>query len=354
MSGGHGSGADGSGADGSGADGSGAGVRVAHAGRPLSRIPAVAHFVWFGRELPWIYGLALRSAALRGELEEVVLHHADPVADTPGWRLARQTPGVRARPLDPPALLSRVEPAALGAALADLYARLRAPAARANLVRAAILYREGGVYLDTDTVTVASLRPLLCADVGVFCGEEHLCLPESLVRSRHPLRWARAGLLLALRDGLRRLPRGYRWFPAVAPLFDRAPNNAVLGAAQGHPLLAAMLQAMVQMDPARQTERFALGTHLLTEHVSRYRGDDLVVHPPPVFYPLGPEISEHWFRRRSPARVDPAWALFPETRVVHWYASVRTRPIVPRVDAAYLRENASRQLFSALTLPLLD
>jgi hypothetical protein len=335
--------------------------------RNRSRIPPVAHFVWFGRQFPWIYGLSLRSAALRGDLEQVVLHHADPLEDTPGWRLARQTPRVRARPLEPPALLARVEPRGLGRSLAALYSRLEAPAARANLVRAALLYLEGGVYLDTDTVTVASLRPLLGTEddpetrtesgtgpgPGVFCGEEHLCLPASVARSRHPLHWARAGLLLALRDGLRRIPGGFRWFPAVAPLYFRAPNNAVLGGAPGHPFLRDMLQVMVSVEPARQTVRFALGTHLLTEQVAAYRGSDLAVHPPPVFYPLGPEISEHWFRPGPPSRVDPAQVLSPDTRVVHWYASVRTKSIIPCVDAAYVRANAPHQLFSALALPFL-
>ena len=316
-------------------------------------IPATAHFLWFGREFPFIFGLALRSAALRGEMERVVLHHADPIAETPGGRLALETPAVEARPLHPEPVLDRVPE--IGGELVALYRRLTAPAARANMIRAALLHTEGGVYLDTDTVTLRSLRPLL--DAGFFCGEEHLCLPADLVRSRHPLRWARAGLLLALRDGLRRWPEGYRWFPAVRGLYGTAPNNAVVGGAPGHPLLAELLRAMVRLDPARQTVRYALGTHLLTEQVARARASgpmpDLHVHPPEVFYPLGPEISEHWFRLRAPGRVALERVLSPDTRVVHWYASVRTRHIVPQVDAAYIRAHARRQLFSALVAPLL-
>lgn len=323
-----------------------------------SRIPAVAQFLWFGRELPWIYGLALRSAALRGGFAAVVLHHADPLEGTPGWDLALGTPGVEARPLRPEALLEGVGP--LGGALADLYRRLGQPAARANLLRAALLYTEGGVYLDTDTVTLGSLAPLLGA--GVFCGEEHLCLPEELFRTLHPGRWARALLLLALRDGFRRLPEGYRLFPRVAPLYWRRVNNAVLGGAPGHPFLAALLRGMVELPARRQLRRYVLGTHLLGQTVARWQGgageargaEDrgaLVVHPPPLFYPLGPEISEHWFRRRR--RVDLRSALAPETLVVHWYASVRTRAIVPQVTPAYVRQHLGRQLFSALVEPLL-
>jgi hypothetical protein len=28
-------------------------------------IPPVAHFIWFGKQLPWVHALAIRSAALR-------------------------------------------------------------------------------------------------------------------------------------------------------------------------------------------------------------------------------------------------------------------------------------------------
>ena len=37
-----------------------------------------------------------------------------------------------------------------------------------------------------------------------------------------------------------------------------------------------------------------------------------------------------------------------ETRVAHWYASVRTKPRVALVDPAYVRKNRNRQLYSAL------
>lgn len=323
-------------------------------------VPSVAHFIWFGRSFPYIYGLALRSASAWGGLRRVVLHHADPIDGEPGVALALEDPAVTLRPLDPEALLARAgqtlaagsvgDGELSGAALVALFRRLTAPAARANLVRAALLYVDGGVYLDTDTVTVRPMAPLLKA--GAFCGEEPLCLPGWLVRSRNPARYAQAGFLLALRDGLRRLPRGYRLFGRVEPLYFRGANNAVLGAAPGHPLLAAMLRSALAMEPRRQTVRYALGTHLLESEVARYAGEDLVVHPPAVFYPLGPELSQHWFRRY--ARVEPAEVLLPETRVVHWYASVRTRRVVPRVDAGYVASHARTQLFSALVAPLLE
>src|SRR5690606_29308100 len=96
----------------------------------------------------------------------------------------------------------------------------------------------------------------------------------------------------------------------------------------------------------------ALGTHLLQDTLAQGREPDLAVLPPRVFYPLGPEISEHWFRIRQRPRLEKV--LGADALIVHWYASVRTKQIVPRIDAAYVREHADRQLFSALALPLLE
>jgi hypothetical protein len=315
-------------------------------------IPPVAHFLWFGTSLPWAHVLAVRSAARRGDFARVVFHHADDLEASPRWAELVATPGVEPRRLDP----ERLAAAAPGppGALVDLVRRLRSPAARANVARAALLYAEGGVYLDLDTVTVASLAPLR-AEADFFCGAERLVFPGELKRSRSPARWAAALARTALRDACRRAPDGWRLFRRIERHYPAAVNNAVLGAEAGHPLLAEMLGRMAAMAPERQAVRFALGTHLLQTVVrdarAAGRAPGLRVHEPPVFYPLGPEISEHWFRPAARPRLDEV--LRPETRVVHWYASVRTEGVIERVDPAYVRAHADRQLFSALALPFL-
>ena len=99
-------------------------------------IPRKAHFVWFGQRFPWVYVLAVRSAAMRGGFDEVLLHHADRI--DPGAELAelRSTPCVTLRKLDPRGLLEGLGPD--GRALAALYQELKAPAARANVIRPAL------------------------------------------------------------------------------------------------------------------------------------------------------------------------------------------------------------------------
>ncbi|HLT38568.1 MAG TPA: glycosyltransferase [Enhygromyxa sp.] len=316
-------------------------------------IPNVAHFIWFGAQLPWVYTLAVRSAARLGGFDRLIRHHADELARTPAWAELIEIPGFEARRLDTAALDSMF--AALGRdgeRLATIFIQLRAPAARANLLRALILAIEGGVYLDLDTVTVRSLEPLRRAH-GAFCGEEHLVWPAALRRASGLGVRATALARSGVRDLHRRLPGGWRSFRRLEHLYPTAANNAVLGAVPGHPFVQRLIDGMLAVPEHRRLVRFALGTHLLQDTLARGREDDLAVLPPRAFYPLGPEISEHWFRIRR--ELPPLEQVIgADTLVVHWYASVRTRTIVPRIDAAYVREQADRQLFSALALRVLD
>ena len=310
-------------------------------------IPAVAHFIWYGKQFWWVNALAIRSAALKGGFERVVLHHDQDLREAPAFAALADLDSFEARRLAPDELFATTGP--LGDRLAALHNELKKPNARANMVRAAILATEGGVYLDTDTITVDSLTPLL--DAAAFCGHERVVLPAAVVRDRRPSVMLRAGWLMALRDVYRRWPSGWRSFRRIEARYPLAVNNAVIGAVPGHPLIQGLLQAMVELPADRRHVPYALGTHLLQDRVAAYDGGDLVVHPPSVFFPLGPEISQHWFRMRRTLPLDEV--LEPDTRVVHWYASVRTRRLVPKIDPDYVRANAEHQLFSALARPFL-
>lgn len=308
-------------------------------------IPGVAHLIWFGRRLPWVHALAAVSAARRGGFGRVVVHHADGLEPGPGPEALRAEARIELRRLDPLAVFAGLGP--LAAPLGEVYSELEAPAAKANVLRAAILAVEGGVYLDADTVTVRPFDDLRRA--GAFCGVEHLALPFEVRRSRRPLVWAAAGLKLLVRDVLRRWPRGYRAFRRVAGWYPAAPNNAVLGAERGHPFVVELLCRMIECPRERRRVRYALGTHLLGEAVAAAEGAEVAVQPPERFFPLPPEISEHWFRVGRRAALDEV--LGPGTVAVHWYASVRTARLAPRIDPGYVRAHADRQLFSALALP---
>ena len=312
---------------------------------PVVTIPARLHFCWVGTGLPWAYGFAVLSAAARGGMAGITLHHTDPLDDGPVTRAVRAAPGVRLSRTDPPDCLARAGQAlGLGDALAQLYGRLDAPVMRADILRAAILHLHGGIYLDLDTVTVASLRPLTQARQFVGC--EVIVWPQAVRRSRSPAVLARALALDLLRKALRRAPGGWRAFRGVEGLYFRGVNNAVMGAEAGSELPARLLRAMAALPPGRLAQRTALGPALLQALVAGHGIGDLTVHDPHVFYPLAPEISGHWFRTARTARLDEA--LCADTRVVHWYASVRTGALVARITPEYVLAHRDRQLYSAL------
>jgi len=300
-------------------------------------IPATAHFIWFGPRLPFIYMVGIRSAAVRGGFERVVLHHHDDLSESPHWEYLLATPRFEARRLDPDALPQMHDD--LGRALLTLFRQLEQPAARANLMRAAILAHEGGVYLDTDTLTWRDLTPLR-RGATVFCGDEHIALPAAIKRSRNPFLLARAGFQMGVRDLFRRLRGGWRPFRPFERRMPKAVNNAVFGCEAGHPFVIELLQRMVRMPAERRLVRFALGTHLLQEMVADYAGEGLVVHPPAAFYPLGPEISQHWFRQGTGDTSEEM--LSAETYIIHWYASVRTKAVVPTLDPVTIRAGADK------------
>jgi hypothetical protein len=308
-------------------------------------IPARVHFCWIGNRLPWAYVFAILSAAERSGLPEVILNHTDLLDDCAETRALTAAPGVTLRRIDPIALLTEAgEKLGVGDGLAALYGRIVSPVMRTDIVRAAILYRQGGIYLDLDTITVASLAPLL--EARQFVGHEYIVWPHLVRASRSPAKWARSLALDVLRKMMRHMAGGWKGFRRVQRLYYRGLNNAVMGAEPNSALFARYLLAMLSVTPERLLEAYALGPDLLQDMVGAGGADDLVIHEPDVFYPLPPEISEHWFRTGNP--VDLEHVLSSETRVVHWYASVRTKSRIAQLTPAYIGQNRGHQLYSAL------
>ena len=306
-------------------------------------IPARAHFIWFGTQFPYAYVLALASAASRGEFDEIVLHHSDDLSSSEHWDLLKSLPGFTSRRLDPAREVEACRTVA--PRLGEIFDRLEAPAAMANVMRVTILWREGGVYLDTDTLTVRSLRPLLSH--SAFFGREHILYPQRHVHRTSRLHRYRRHALGLLRERAGAASDGYRWFRHFAWLYPKAANNAVIGCEPGHPLVTEMLRCMNAMPPEEQTVQYALGTHLLQRVVAGEHGGDAVGMAPEVFFPLPPGVSAHWFHEYDDIddRIDDV--IRPETRVVHWYASQATRTFVRHATPEFVQERAKSQLLCA-------
>jgi hypothetical protein len=310
-------------------------------------IPRHAHLIWLGRDLPWVNVLAVRSAAERGGFERVTLHHDEDLSAAPLYGALAAIDRLELRRLRLDDVLDRCGD--LAPALREIYPRLPTPSIRKDLIRLAILYSEGGVYLDFDTVTVRSFEDL-CAEAEAFCGEERIVFPGTVRWSRNPA----VQLLALLRNGLRDLfalaPRGWAAFRAVERFYPSAVNNAVIGSAPRSRFATRALERITELPPEIQARFCGIGPHLLQELATQFTRPELVVHPPAVFYPLGPVISRHWFYLREGGG-PLARVLLPDTRLVHWYASIRTQVLTSGIDPAYVRANARRQLFSELALP---
>lgn len=311
-------------------------------------IPRIAHFIWGGRTFPWIFTLGIKSATARGGFDRVIFHHTDDLEHVAFWRELVTHPMVECRRLDPVGILEQTGTHA--SRLVDLYRKLSHPARRSDILRLALLWCHGGVYLDTDTITVADLSPLLCA--GVFCGEEYIILPFKVVYSRKPTARLKIEVLKKLRRLLHRLPEGYRMFRYVRGIYPRAVNTAVLGANPGHPFLRELLDRLIALPDRQAFHPYGLGPHLLQQAVQGFSCSDLVLHPPDVFYPLAPVISDHLFRKTP--HPNPQRVITPTTKVVHWYSSVSGRTAIPVASPDWIRANAGNQIFSALALPLLE
>jgi hypothetical protein len=309
----------------------------------VEAIPQRLHFVWIGKSLPLFAQLAMESALSACAGARLTLWVTDPLDAESCKALPRDARFELSR-LDAAALFEGADASLPIALLERLFATLTQPAARANLARLLLLSRHGGVYLDTDTITVRDLAPLY--PLGAFCGLEHVIWPLEKRYGISPYRVIGGPLRGVLRDLCARVPRGERLFHVLGGAYPLAANNAVLGFTAHHPFLRHMLLHVSRLAPEELTRRYRLGTHLLQESLASV-GKELSVHAlsPAHFYPLGPVMSHQYFRRRKHLDADLAHIVTEETYLVHWYASVSE---LLAYDAERMRRERDLTVFARL------
>ncbi|MEO1630639.1 MAG: glycosyltransferase, partial [Bacteroidota bacterium] len=159
---------------------------MAAAGTP---IPALGHFVWLGPRLSVLGYLSVRSALDRGGFEAIRLHHDVPaLADDPLVQDLQRHPTFELLPIAPEDFLKgeglEGEDDALTIAhrqeVARRYHLLGPMTSRANVLRLLVLWRDGGVYLDTDAITLRDLAPVRQGFQG-FAGLERVAMTTAVV-----------------------------------------------------------------------------------------------------------------------------------------------------------------------------
>lgn len=226
----------------------------------------------------------------------------------PNWRFAFWREGKEPATLGPATLTC--EHTEIKSSWPELLARSCHLAQRANIWRYEIVNRFGGVYIDTD---IEPLRPLddLLTDLEAFA-----------VRRARPLQipgpWAHAAPARTFRS-----PWGHVLvLPATQlprpepPSFPPVYENAMFGAAPGHPWTAELLAGLPACDP---TASLSMGVDYLTPVTLR--------HPEVAVLPEGAVLFQapaDWAaakrERRVPEAVYRGGA--PGLRAVHHWSSL--------------------------------
>lgn len=324
-------------------------------------IPPNLLFIWFGSRVPLFVELALRSAAAHNPGSKLVLLASGLSSDE---RARLSVSGLTVETLNLDVLFATASRRAVEtqgrsldvARLRHVWEYLRTPAARANLVRLLYLFSHGGIYLDTDTLTLRNLDGL--RRYAAFCGQERLLWSKERLNKRKLYFWVTGPLLSVSRKALANVPWGYRAQARLNPYYAVAVNNAVLGCKRGHPAFLAALDAALALPHAELSRPFRLGTHLLQrifEHSQRWTSqaapdEQVTLLPPEYFYPLGPVTSHHYFRETSEVEQVLEELIAPQTHVIHWYASVSN---LLTYDAPRIMDERQNVPFAHLCAPYL-
>jgi mannosyltransferase OCH1-like enzyme len=190
-------------------------------------IPRLIHQIWLGPNPPAEHEAAYRASWQR-------LH--------PDWQVRLWREG------DLPLDCRRPE----------VYERLRHPAERSDILRLELLWRYGGVYVDTDFEARQPLDPLL-EGVELFVGD--------------------------MKPG--------------------RTNNAIIGAVRGHPLVDRALSGLRPVEWFGADPKPGTGPHYLDALLRPVRAT-ITVFPQPVFYPAndGERATAHAIHHTSRSWVD--------------------------------------------------
>jgi hypothetical protein len=316
------------------------------------KIPNQFHFVWDDNFFPYSAYLAIRSVAMHCKPERIFLFKTSQLNDVPNFvRLRREVDCLEAVDIDLPGWL---EQAALPCTqqLLDANRFLKERnyyGSVSDLLRSLNLYLRGGIYLDTDTLTLRDMDPL--RKHGAFLAQEHILVSSKVWKRNSRWRYFRTGPLTLARDICMRFAYGVRLFQLISPLYVRVVHNAIMGFRPGHPLMRDALLGMAERYPDRPKRYPLLGPDLLQDLVAENTYEDLTVLPPRCFSPLGPTMTFQYFHlyRKKTLDTMTRWIVKHDTYAIHWSNNGTIAKSVPQRDAD-MKQMRERQLFSRLAI----
>lgn len=292
----------------------------------MPAVPRHAHFLWTGGGFSLAQRLAIESFLLTNPGWRTTLHLIDEPAPTAELEVVRRDPRVEVRACSAREVLEAAQrvPDLAAGALWDTYQRIPAGAAsaRSNLVRYAVLWIEGGVYLDLDVLVLRGLEPLL--EPPATLGTELVWRADAARVAGERAWWmVPPALAFAAAIGLHRAEGalGVRvpavWHRGLERWWAEAqPNNAVIAAVPQAAFVGALLARAPAVDA---TVRFRLGPTLVTE-VARAHPALVRLLPPEVLYCVPPSQSFRFFRA-------PAMPIPPQALLLHYVSSNHRREL---------------------------
>ncbi len=281
-----------------------------------SEIPNIAHFIWYGDQLPLAYVLGIKSCLLNGGYEQVILHlEKDLSAEPDIQQHLVQHPNFEVSIINQDYFTNTDE------ALQRMYYEQTNQRSKSNVMRLVVLARWGGVYLDTDVIVLKDMSPL--RRTSFFYGNESNRYPHFTEhRSKSYLKLMNFihGIVRYL---LVKIPRGYmvlRWYERT--FFYQPPNNCVIGATSNHTFLKNLFQNMLKLDPVTRTKKWQLGVRLFQRTIAEANDSErrsLTAHSSHSFNPLGPMACRLWFKKGSAHYMGSLY--FKETTLIHWYSN---------------------------------
>ncbi len=306
-------------------------------------IPLKFHFIWIGRNFPFVNRLAVESLLQVHPEAEIIVHFQNPPQGNADWEALRLK--TEFRPIDLEGWLRELPESlrSVGNTLETISANY--PAGKSNVLRYLILYREGGIYLDFDTLTLESFAPLL--DNPAFIGEEEVFrADDDRVAGRYAWNFPLLAALFGMSYGLSYV--NCRWLGNLSVLnavnrglmrlwSARKLNNAVLGAEAGSAFFAKALELI----PSTQAGmRFALGPMLMNRVYENEVTGSIRRLGKDVFYAIPPSQTFRFFY--GPAQTLPRGAV-----AVHWCSSNHRR-LAPTLTRATLEDPRSKSLYARL------
>ncbi len=292
-------------------------------------IPNQYFYIWTGSSFPYLNLLAVKSLLLADHSATVVVYMVGPEPQNETFENLRGLERVSIVGIEPEDIFSQLPSDIKDVGTIFYKIPESSASARSNILRYALLYLNGGVYLDFDTVVTRSLSDL--AGHQCFIGEENVWVgDEDRVTGKwwvclYPrnLFWLTSWLLRradsAWFSGKLQIARALEKTDAIWS--KKQPNNAVMGAVAQSPFIRELLLACLDTD---FTVRYATGPTLISQIAENF--PDLVsVLPVNYFYSVAPGESFRIF-------TDQTLMLPPEAYLIH-YAASNHKKLIPTIDA---------------------